>query len=95
VFVPDDDLEHDPVDTLLGRQRFEGQLHAARICPAEPPGPELDAPVVPHAHRDDLPTPPCSSAVSMGRPAVPCGSPSSLIPMWAVLAGGPATKAQQ
>ena len=31
----------------------------------------------------------------MGLPAVPWGSPSSLIPMEAVLPGGPATKAQQ
>ncbi len=31
----------------------------------------------------------------MGRPPVPCGSPSSLMATWAVLPGGPATKAQQ
>jgi len=31
----------------------------------------------------------------MGLPAVPWGSPSSLMPMCVVLPGGPATKAQQ
>ena len=31
----------------------------------------------------------------MGVPAVPWGSPSSLLPTWVVLPGGPATNAQQ
>ena len=33
--------------------------------------------------------------MSIGRPAVPLGSPSSLAPTWAVDPGSPATKAQQ